>query len=454
VSQYTLSEVVEGLSAKFGVPGVAAGVWSGGSESYAVCGVTSIENPLPVDRYTLFLLGSVSKSFTASALLVLAEQGKVSLDAPVREYLPEFSLPDEQAAASITLLQLLNHTAGLEWRLSADTGEGDDALAGQVAGLASSALLAPPGTRPSYSQVGFNVLGWVIERVTGLCYEDAIRTLLLQPLGLSHSFFRVNDVLVRRFAVGHNLGDSGLAVVRQWKDTRGNNPGGGLAASVSDLLAWARFHLSDGRGVLGAESLALMRQPTVALRGSSLGDAFGLCWFLKEIGGVDTVGHGGSGNGQFAELLLVPERDFAVVVMSNAGPDNGLALNQAIVTWALEEYLGVVAQAPEPLPYDAARAAEVAGTYGNEVMMLSVVDDGAALTIACTIRPEVRAARDAELPADLPAAAMGLLPGETGEFVVTEGGLGGQRGIFSRDESGTVTSVDLAGRAFTREPAA
>jgi CubicO group peptidase (beta-lactamase class C family) len=453
VSEYTLSEVVEGLAAKFGIPGVAAGVWADGAESYAVHGVTSTGNPLPVDRDTLFLLGSVTKSYTASALLVLAEQGRVALDAPVRRYLPEFTLPDENAAAEITVLQLLNHTAGLEWRLNADTGEGDDALAGQVACLARTSLITPPGTRASYSQVGFNVLGRIIEKVTGLSYEKAVAALLLEPLGLDSSVFALNDVMVRRFAVGHNLAADGtLAVVRQWKDTRGNNPGAGLAASVSDLLAWGRFHLGDGRGVLGADWLGRMRQPTVELRGSSLADAFGLCWFLKQVGEVATVGHGGSSNGQFADLLLVPGRDFAIAVMSNAGPDSGLAFNQAVIGWALEEYLGVAEQIPEPLPYDPALAAAVAGSYGNEMMVLTIADDGAGLSIACAIRPEIRASEDTELPPDLPAASMGLLPGDSGEFIVTDGGLAGQRGIFIRDASGTV-AADLAGRTFTREPA-
>jgi hypothetical protein len=129
---------------------------------------------------------------------------------------------------------------------------------------------------------------------------------------------------------------------------------------VSDQLRWARFHLGDGRAesgvcVLPAEMLHQMKQPTVALRGSTLGDAFGICWFLRDVDGVRTVGHGGSANGQFAELLTVPERNFAVVSLSNAGP-NGIRFNQAVLRWALQTYLGVVDRDPEPLPYDPARA--------------------------------------------------------------------------------------------------
>jgi hypothetical protein len=93
------------------------------------------------------------------------------------------------------------------------------------------------------------------------------------------------------------------------------------------------------------------------------------------------------------------------------------------------------------------------GVYGNEMMVLTIADDGAGLSIACAIRPEIRASSDVQLPPDLSAAGMGLLPGEDGGFIVTEGGLAGQRGIFTRDQAGAVTAADLAGRAFARESA-
>jgi CubicO group peptidase (beta-lactamase class C family) len=458
--QDTLSEFVEATAAKFGVPGVAVGVWVDGREVYGCHGVTSVENPLPVDQDTLFVLGSITKPFTATALMRLVAEGRVELDAPVRRYVPELVLPDERAAAEITVLQLLNHTAGLDWRMSVDTGEGDDALAAYVAKMSESELIAPPGARASYSQVGYNLAGRIIEMVTGLTYEQAITSLLFEPLGLSHTSFATNDVMTRRFAVGHNVGENGTpAVARQWKDSRGNNPGGGGASSVTDMLRWARFHLGDGRAqdgaqVLPAEVLQQMQEQTVELRGSTLGDAFGICWFLRDVNGVRTVGHGGSANGQFTELLIVPERNFAVVALSNAGPDGGLAFNQAAVRWALESYLGVVDRDPEPLPYDEEQAREVVGSYANDMMTLTIATDGAGLTIACGIKPEIRAAADTELPPDLPPANLGLLPGDADEYIVTGGGLKGQRGFFTRDENGVITGVDLAGRLFNRVPMA
>jgi CubicO group peptidase (beta-lactamase class C family) len=128
MSHDTLAGFVEATATKLGVPGVAVGVWANGHEAYACHGVTSVDNPLPVDPDTMFVLGSVTKTYTATALLRLVAEGRVELEAPVRRYVPELGLKDEQVAAQVTVLQLLNHTAGLDWGITVDTGEGDDVL--------------------------------------------------------------------------------------------------------------------------------------------------------------------------------------------------------------------------------------------------------------------------------------------------------------------------------------
>lgn len=451
----TLSDFVEVTATKFGIPGVAVGVWADGREIYACHGVTGIDNPLPVDKDTLYVLGSVTKTYTATALMRLVAEGRVALDAPVRRYVPELRLADDQATAEITVLNLLNHTSGLDWRMVVDTGEGDDALAAYVGKMAESKLISSPGTRASYSQMGYNLAGRIIENVTSLTYERAIASLVFEPLGLSHSFFTRDDIMTRRFAVGHNPGDhKTLAVAHPWRHWRSDNPGAGLASSVADQIRWARFHLGDGRvdngtRVLPAELLRQMKEPTVALRGSTLGDAIGICWFLRDVDGVRTVGHGGSANGQFAELLMVPERNFAVVTLSNAYPD-GIPFNQAVVRWALDTYLGVVERDSESLPYNETQAREIVGRYENDAMLLIIRTKGTGLTLEVGIKPEIRAAADTELPPDYPPEDIGLLPGDGDEFILTSGGLKGQRGFFTRDKSGVVVGVDLAGRLFSR----
>ncbi|GAA2350479.1 serine hydrolase domain-containing protein [Streptomyces cuspidosporus] len=451
MSQDKLSEFVKAQATELGVPGAAVGVLLDGQEIYASHGVTNLDHPLPVDEKTLFPLASVSKTFTATALMRLVAEGKVDLDAPVRRYVPELKLADEQAAARVTVLNLLNHTAGLDWNLI-DDGEGDRSLAGLVAKLHRLPLIAPPGARASYSQAGYNLAGRVIEKVTGLPFEQAMASLVLEPVGLADTVYGLAEVMVRKFAVGYNRDDDGeLHPARPWgafkEGARGDNPGGGLASSVSDLLRWARFQLGDGDGVLPAAELHRMRERTVGLRASTLGDGFGVCWFLHDLDGLHGIGHGGSGNGQFAELLIVPERGFAVVSLANLGPD-GYPFNQSVVRWALENYLGIARKTVEPLPYDEGQAQQVAGRYEIDAMNLDIATDGARLTLTVGIKPEIRAASDEEMPPDYPAAAIGFLPGD--EYIVTEGGLEGQRGYFSRDADGAITGVDLAGRLFKR----
>lgn len=450
MSQNALFDFVQATATESGIPGAAVGVWADGQETYACHGVTNIEHPLPVDQDTLFLLGSVTKTYTATALLRLVAEGRVELDAPVRRYVPELRLADERATAEITVLQLLNHTSGLDWALQIDTGEGDDALARQAAKLPELKPIAPPGSRASYSQSGYNLLGHVIEKVTGTTYEQAIASLVTEPLGLSQTLFDRDDVMTRRFAVGHNGDENGtMSVARPWRFWRGHNPGGGGASSAADVLRWARFHLGDGAGVLPTELLRRMREPTAVLRGSSLGDAFGICWFLREVDGARAIGHGGSSNGQFAELLVVPERNFAVVSLANAGP-TGTTFNQAVVRWALRNYVGLTDRDPEPMPYDEARAREIVGNYENDAMTLTIETDGTKLMMECLLRPEIRAAAGMDLPPDYPPAEFGLLPED--EYIVTEGGMKGLRGFFTRDDSGAVVGVDLAGRLFSQVP--
>jgi hypothetical protein len=114
----------------------------------------------------------------------------------------------------------------------------------------------------------------------------------------------------------------------------------------------------------------------------------------------------------------------------------------------------VVDRDPQPLPYDATRAREIVGHYQNEVMTLAIDTDGAGLRLDCRMKPEIRAAATKELPPDYPPAGIGLLPGDGDEYVITDGGMRGLRGFFTRDETGVVVGVDLAGRLFSRVPPA
>src|SRR5579871_6430404 len=133
LSQEELTAKLAQLAEQYEVPGSAAGILAEGEEVYAVSGVTSIEAPVPVDESTLFQFGSTGKTFTATAIMRLVELGRLDLDAPVRTYVPELKLKDEETAQKVTVLQLLNHSAGWDGDFFEDTGRGDDAIARYVA---------------------------------------------------------------------------------------------------------------------------------------------------------------------------------------------------------------------------------------------------------------------------------------------------------------------------------
>jgi len=157
---------------RLSIPGVSVGIWHKGGEFYAGFGVTSVEHPLPVTPDTLFQVGSISKTFTGTMLMQLAEQGKVDLDAPVRKYIKDLKLRDENVAKRVTIRLLLTHSGGWVGDYFNDFGNGDDALANMVKDVARLPQVMPLGKLWSYNNVGFNIASRVIELATKKSYAQ------------------------------------------------------------------------------------------------------------------------------------------------------------------------------------------------------------------------------------------------------------------------------------------
>src|SRR4051794_32398498 len=206
-------------------PGVAIGMLHEGEEHVCGYGVTSVENPLPVDGDTLFQIGSITKTFTGTAAMILVERGLLDLDAPLRTYLPELKLADEDVAARVTMRHLLTHTGGWVGDYFDDLGMGDDALARMVERLVRLPQETPLGEMWAYNNAGFYIAGRVIEVVTDQPFERALHELVLQPLGLERSFFFADDVLTHRFAAGHDREGN---VARPWAIGRAAAAAGGI----------------------------------------------------------------------------------------------------------------------------------------------------------------------------------------------------------------------------------
>ena len=454
-----LQEVVAETAAGLDVPGVSVGVLHEGVEHYAFHGVTSIENPLEVDEDTLFQFGSTGKTFTSTALLRLMEQGHFDLDTRVKDVLPELRLKDASVAERVTILQLTNHTAGWSGDLFTSTGDGDDALEVFVKRLVDAEQVTPLGETVSYNNAALSVAGRVIEKVTGLTFERAIKELLFEPLGMTHSFFFPNEIMTRRFVVGHEQRpDGSIHVARPWALPRNGNPAGGISANAADQLAWARFHLGDGTApdgtrLLSEKHLKQMQAPTVDMRGSALGDYVGISWLLRDVDGVRFVGHGGTTNGQHSEFLMVPERDFAVISMTNCGP-NGPMFNDAITKWALSTFLGITETDPEPVLLGDAALEQYCGHYETAAVDVHITADAGRLSAKVEPKPETVAAlrEEGTDPADLeqPPIILGMLPGDGDRYIVAEGPAKGMKGYFARDAAGHVKGAHIGGRMATR----
>jgi len=453
-----LKAYVSEHAAELGVVGVSAGIYHGGEEQYAFHGVTSVENPLDVNEETLFQFGSTGKTFTSTALLRLVEQGHFDLDTRVKDLVPELRLKDESVAERVTVLQLTNHTAGWSGDLLTSTGDGDDALARFLDLLASADQVTPLGETVSYNNASLSLAGRIIEKVTGQTYEHAIKELLFEPLGLTHSFFFPNEIMTRRFAIGHNQHpDGSITVARPWALPRNGNPAGGISANAADQIAWAKFHLGDGTApdgtrVLSEKLLGQMQEPTADMRGSALGDYVGISWLLRDVDGVRLVGHGGTTNGQHSSFLMVPERDFAVISMTNSGP-TGSQFNDELTRWALAEYVGVIDADPEPVALGDAALAEFAGEYETVAVEVSITAEDGRLAIRTKPKPEVLAVlreEGTEVPEDDTPIFIGMLPGDGDRYIVTEGPAKGMKGYFTRAADGAITGAHIGGRMATR----
>lgn len=353
------------------VPGAAVGIWHRGREFTAGFGVTSVENPLAVTPDTLFQTGSISKTFTGTLLMALAESGKVDLDAPIRKYLVDFKLQDEDTARKVTIRHLLTHLGGWVGDYFNDFGNGDDALDKMVKDIANLPQVQPLGKIWSYNNTGFNVASRVIEVVTGKPYEQAAQEMLLTPLGMKNTFFYPDDILfTHRFVVGHYREKGRVKVARPWAIGRAGNGVGGVISTVRDLLRYARFHMSGGKkGILSGRSLRAMRVPQADAGPRGM---MGITWFIRDAAGLKVYAHGGATHGQQASFFFIPEKDFACAILTNS--DDGGIITAELFGTILKTYFDVALDLPKPINTPAAELMEFIGRYkiGTECFDIKV----------------------------------------------------------------------------------
>src|SRR5687767_15316655 len=325
---------------EFGIPGVALGVVHNGNTMIRGIGITNVEDSLPVTPHTVFPIASISKTFATTAVMRLVEQSKVDLRAPVRTYLPEFRVRDEAASRDATVWHLLTHLGGWEGQVSGPD-RGTETLANFMTTITDLMQVAPPGAAWSYNNAGFSIAGRVIETATGTPINRAVRDLVFQPLGLEHAGTTAGDFIVNRFAAGHTVRNGAPSLNRPFSPSV-SVTAGGVGICMTDLLAYARFHMGDGtvsggERVLKRESLELLR--AAQLRKQANDDDMGIGWHLRTVGGVRTASHGGTLGGHILLLEIAPERNFAIAILTNA--NTGWRVIQDVEREALKTWLGV-----------------------------------------------------------------------------------------------------------------
>lgn len=365
------AKITKGMK-DYAIPGVVVGVWADRQEYIKGFGVTNVDHPLPVDGDTVFRIGSTTKTFTGTTMMRLVEQGKVDLDATVRQYIPDFAVIDESVSAAVTVRQLLNHTSGWNGDDIQGFGRGDDAVARYVSSMSTrTTQLTPPGSVFAYNNSGLVVAGRIIELVTGTTYESAVQELLLDPLQLGHTHYFTDQIIGLNVAASHNVVDGKPVVDTSfWAFPRSCNSTGGLMSTARDQLRYARFHLGDTTlpPLLSPQSLLEMRSNPGA--GGTLQvelTGMGVTWMLRPCAQDLTVAqHGGTWAGQHSGFFMVPDRNFAMTVLTNSEGGSQLLNDLYANDWALNAFAGV-SNLPATLREDPDLAAYVGKYVGHEI---------------------------------------------------------------------------------------
>lgn len=420
------------------------GLWYAGREYHFGYGVTSVEHPLPVTPDTLFQIGSITKTFLATAVMRLVEQGRLSLDTPLRTYLPDLRLSDEKVAARVSMRHLLTHTGGWVGDYFNDYGFGDEALARMVSQLASLPQLTPLGEVYSYNNSGFYLAGRVIEVVTGQTFETAMRELLFEPLGLAHSFFFPHEVMTHRFVVGHRVVNGQAEVARPWAVGRVIHTAGGIVSTVGDLLRYARLHLGAEPHLLSAPALAEMHTPQRPSTGPS---SIGLSWSLTPLNGLTLLRHGGATKGQTADLRIVPEAQFALATLTNS--DEGSSLYAITAGLALQRFLGLTPSTPAPLALSEAQLRPYVGRYESAGGICDVRVQAGQLRLQMIAKGGFPTPETPADPTPIPPVRLSFYAED--RVIALDEPFKDAYGEFLRDASGQLAWLRFGGRVRARD---
>jgi CubicO group peptidase (beta-lactamase class C family) len=323
---------------KHNVPGASAAVFRDGQLVAAAAGVTNITTGVEMTTDTVMHIGSITKTINTTLLMQLVDEGRVELDAPLLQYLPDFRVADPQATREITVKMLVNHTSGINGELTAEAGHDQERIADAFTRIAGMDQLHAPGKDMSYCNPATVLAGYLCQRLLKTSWYDLIKERIFKPLEMKHSIVVPEDALLYRATVGHFLNPSDRKLVRTsfvFLPLSYAPAGATAMLSATDLVTFARAHLNDGVAPNGHRLLSEASAKAMRIKTSSYQGAtpftFGLGWMLGENG---IITHAGGGPGILSGLYAHPPTKTAVAVLTNAA--HGTAVVNEIISPILE----------------------------------------------------------------------------------------------------------------------
>ncbi len=384
--------------------------------STVAAGVRDIETEVPVTPDTIFQLGSITKVWTAVLLLQLCDEGRLDLDDSLAKLLDDLVLSDEASAGQITPRQLLSHVSGIDGDLYFDTGRGDDCISRLVDLLRDVPPLFAPGESWSYGNTGFIMIAHLIERITGDSWDHALRSRLIEPLGLRSTVTLPEEILVLPAAVGHLSSPDGThRRAPIWGLPRAMAPAGVINSSAGELLQFARMLISDGRlpdgrQLLSEAAVSAMRSEQARLPEQlSASESWGLGLTLLHGYDQPVIGHDGGMIGQTSFMRMIPNAGVAVVLLTNGGHASGLFDELFEAAGRRLAGLAVLAKTtPKDRPAES-DVRQYLGSYRREGKLIEVSEADAGLRVHITSTVElIRRIGRAELEYELRPAGPGL----------------------------------------------
>ncbi len=421
------------------LPGAAVGIVADGALTWSYGhGFADRASGRRPDEQTLYRIASITKTFTATAIMALRDAGRLRLDDPLVAHLPEANAITNPfgPVSDVTIRRLLTHTSGLQGDhpMADPRAEPLGSIADVIRDLGRVAVVIAPDTQTKYCNIGFQILGAVIERLSGEPYAAHVERTLLRPLGLSRTAFEPPAAeRATGYQARHHSDDLPLASVQPSALFEAD---GGLWSSVSDLARWVAFWLSDApSAVLQAETRSEMLRPWIVGK-ADWTEMQGLCWYWQRHGEERYVGHAGGWHGFVSRIALAPADGVgAIALVNGVGDATPLAFDLLDVAVAGVRSRPLPESAPpEPLP---AAYGELLGAYCWRELAERVRIEWRDRALVL-FEPD-----ETQVNLEPTADPLG--------FSVRGGSWAGDVARFVRGDDGQIALVNVGGYPFTRE---